>query len=115
MSRRPGYRMASALAGGLALIVAGLVVMYRAHADADPTPEAGPPSASASPSDSPSPVAQITTVDPTIAVRASVAGYLAGAGTHAALALLDEQTGDQVLYNESVRFETASVVKVDIL
>ncbi len=116
MARGPGYRLASALAGGLALVVAGLVVLYRAHADADPGADPAPsPSASPSPSDPPSPVAQITTVDPAIAVRASVAGYLAGAGTHAALALVDTQTGEQVLYNESVRFETASVVKVDIL
>jgi beta-lactamase class A len=105
--------MASALAGGLALIVAGVVVVYRARAAGDDATVAVP--VSSSPSVSTSPVAQITTVDPAIAVRAAVAGYLAGAGTHAALALLDQQTGEQVLYNESVRFETASVVKVDIL
>lgn len=68
-----------------------------------------PSSAAPSPSPSPSPV------DPTPQVRAKVAAYLKDSGDHAALALFDRVTGQEILYNGTVRFETASIVKVDIL
>jgi hypothetical protein len=103
----------------LAVLVAGLMIGYGARtvrAGAPPAPVQVAVSSVPDPSaGSPSPVAQIATVDPTIAVRASVAAYLAGAGIHAALAMVDKVTGQQVLYNESVPFETASIIKVDIL
>jgi hypothetical protein len=48
-------------------------------------------------------------------VRGQVASYLADRGRHAAVAALDLNTGAELTYNASVRFETASIVKVDIL
>ncbi|MBO0870170.1 MAG: serine hydrolase, partial [Micromonosporaceae bacterium] len=47
--------------------------------------------------------------------RGRVAAYLAGRGSHAAVAALDLSTGTTFAYNAAVRFETASIVKVDIL
>jgi beta-lactamase class A len=109
----------------MAIVVVLLVVGYaiRSGLTGDGVTGSMPASASASALDgastpaslTPSPVAQTSTVDPAVEVRDAVAAYLAGAGTHAALAVYDTDTGEQVLYNASVRFETASIVKVDIL
>lgn len=54
-------------------------------------------------------------VDSAAAARAQVAAYLAQYGPHTAFALLDLVTGDKILYRENSAFETASIVKVDIL
>jgi beta-lactamase class A len=74
----------------------------------------GVPPASVSASASPSPSAS-PSVDPGVAVRDDVAADLAQYGSHASFALLDQVTGEQILYQEDAAFETASVVKVDIL
>jgi beta-lactamase class A len=66
------------------------------------------PSATASPSPSPS-------IDPALAVRTQVAAYLAPYGSHTSFALLDQVTGEEILYHENTEFETGSIVKVDIL
>jgi beta-lactamase class A len=50
-----------------------------------------------------------------VAVRAQVAAYLVQYGSHASFALLDQVTGEEILYQENSAFETASIVKVDIL
>jgi beta-lactamase class A len=71
-------------------------------------------SASASGSESPSP-SPSPSADPAVTVRAEVAAYLAQYGSHASFALLDQVTGEEVLYQENTAFETASIVKVDIL
>jgi beta-lactamase class A len=127
--RRYGHRSALVASATLATLVAVLVVGYavRYRLTGKSVAASFPASASASASasragdtpspagDTPSPAARFTTADQAAAVRASVAAYLASAGTHAALALYDVATGEQVLYNESLRFETASIVKVDIL
>jgi beta-lactamase class A len=93
---------------GAVLIVYGLHLGWDSQS-AGASAGATPDSPSASPSPSPS------RIDPAIAVQASVAAYLASSGTHASLALLDQTTGEKIYYQESVQFETASIVKVDIL
>ncbi|GAA5188632.1 hypothetical protein GCM10023322_39750 [Rugosimonospora acidiphila] len=98
----------------IAIVLAGaMVIIYGVYAG----PGGQSASASgtttwggASPSPSPSPK-----VDPAIAVRAAVASYLGPSGTHAALALLDQDTGEKVLYQQDQQFDTASIIKVDIL
>jgi beta-lactamase class A len=72
------------------------------------------------PSASPSPSIAVLpppgpSVDPAVAVHAEVATYLAPYGSHASFALLDQATGEEVLYQENAEFETGSIVKVDIL
>lgn len=96
------------------VIVLGAVLLVVGYRGWGSTASAGSwvtPSASPSPSPSPSP----SKPDLAPQVRAAVASYLKGSGQHAALALFDQVTGAEVLYNETVRFETASIVKVDIL
>jgi beta-lactamase class A len=58
-------------------------------------------------------VAEVTE-DPQ-AVRAALASYLTSQGAHGAVAVLDRVTGARVSYNESIHFNTASIIKVDIL
>jgi hypothetical protein len=48
-------------------------------------------------------------------ISAQVRAYLARAGGHAALAVVDRTTGIRVAVNDTQRFKTASIVKVDIL
>lgn len=49
------------------------------------------------------------------ATYARLAAYLSGRGRRACLGIVDLRTGAQVLYNANLQFETASIVKVDIL
>ncbi|GIH16832.1 serine hydrolase [Rugosimonospora africana] len=120
MSRR-SQRIATTGAFVTPIVVATAVLMTANHSHASDmvaasAPSASAPSASApgspsaSPSASPSP-----SVDSAVAVRAQVAAYLAQYGSHASFALLDRVTGEKILYQETIPFETASIVKVDIL
>jgi beta-lactamase class A len=74
-----------------------------------PAGQPGAPSASPSVSPSGSP--------PVLApgAFAEIVTYLRDRGTHTAVAAQDLTTGATVLYNQSVGFHTASIVKVDIL
>jgi beta-lactamase class A len=114
MSRLSG-RPATIVAVVVAFVLAGaMLIVYGLHRGSGGM-DAGasgsdPIGDSPSPSPSPSPSA-----DPAIAVRAQVASYLASSGTHAALALLDQDTGEKLYYQESQQFDTASIIKVDIL
>jgi beta-lactamase class A len=114
---RPTARTASVGAALTALVLAGaMLIIYGLHLGWDSKSAVGADAASSSsPSASPSPSPSPSRIDPAIAVRASVAAYLASSGTHASLALLDQTTGEKIYYQESVQFETASIVKVDIL
>jgi beta-lactamase class A len=120
-AHKPALVASATTATLVVLLVLGYAVRFRLGDDGVTgsipwSPDASAlASGSAPDSHTPSPVAHTSTVDTTVAVRAAVAAYLASAGTHAALALYDTETGEQVLYNPSVRFETASIVKVDIL
>ena len=106
---------ATAVLLGATLLV-GYGMVHPKHASTTfvvPSPSATPISLpTASPS--PSPAAQVST-DPSAEVRAAVAQYLNAQGIHAAVAVLDRVTGATVTYNETVSFDTASIVKVDIL
>lgn len=114
MSRLAG-RPATLVAVVTALVLAGaMLIVYGLHRgnafgqDA----AAGSPFFSDGPSPSPSPSPK---PDPAIGIRAQVASYLASSGTHAALALLDQDTGEKIYYQENQQFNTASIIKVDIL
>jgi beta-lactamase class A len=74
---------------------------------------ASPAPASASPSPSPS----ASTVAPSTvsATYSHLSAYLSSRGKHAAAGIIDLTTGAKVMYNPSQQFETASIVKVDIL
>lgn len=72
------------------------------------SPPSTSPAASPSPSPSPSRTASA-------GIYAQVAAVLKSRGTHAAAGIVDLDTGEKVMYNPSVKFETASIVKVDIL
>jgi hypothetical protein len=67
---------------------------------------------SPSPSLSPSPTVD---QDAIAATQRSIQSYLASKGRHAAVGALDLVTGAQVVYNPTLQFETASIVKADIL
>ncbi|GIH16539.1 serine hydrolase [Rugosimonospora africana] len=113
MSRLVG-RPATLVAVVTALVLAGaMLIVYGLHrgTGGQQTAADGSPFFSDSPSPSPSP----SRPDPAISVRAQVASYLASSGTHAALALLDQDTGEKVYYQENQQFNTASIIKVDIL
>jgi beta-lactamase class A len=114
MSRLAG-RPATLVAVVTALVLAGAMLivygLHRGNGVGQNAAAVGPlvrDSPSPSPSPSPKP-------DPAIGVRAQVASYLASSGTHAALALLDQDTGEKVYYQEHQQFNTASIIKVDIL
>ncbi len=112
--------MATALIG--TLVVSGVLLTQAAPADptailpspADPTPTDPPPSPEPSPSPTMSPSAEVQP-DPTTAVRDALARYVASRRAHAGIAVLDRITGIALAYQDSTRFTTASVVKVDIL
>ena len=79
----------------------------------------GPPATSASvmqsspsPSPSPSPSVAASVIN---ATSTQLQNTLASRGKHAAAGIVDLKTGAQVLYNGDQQFETASIVKVDIL
>ncbi len=132
-SRRPGVLTSvgtTVLLG--ALLFATVLVRARGGpavatfvAPAGPSPTASAPgspsastSASASASAGATPGPSVTaspTADPTASVTAAVQGYLAGQGGYAALAVLDLTTGLGVSVNATAAFDTASIVKVDIL
>jgi beta-lactamase class A len=93
---------------GLALVAGYFVVTHRhsaAAAGPEPTMSAG---ASAVPSAKPSPT-------PDAQVRAQLAELLSAKGQYAAVGVLDRTTGARAVYNEQVSFQTASIVKADIL
>jgi beta-lactamase class A len=114
MSRLTGRAATIGAAITGVVLVGAILIVYGLHLGWDSQSAAqanGNQSSSPSPSPSPSP----SRVDPAIAVQAQVAQYLASSGTHASLALLDLTTGERIGYQDSVQFETASIVKVDIL
>ncbi len=95
---------------GIALVAGYLVISHRRSAAAaatDPEPTVSS-SASQSPTAAPSPTLNEQ-------VRASLAGYLSAKGKYAAVGVLDLTTGAKVVYNEQLSFQTASIVKADIL
>jgi beta-lactamase class A len=110
---------------GLAVLIVTLgssAVAFGVVRHKKPSPSANPSAAaslsssapaSASPSPSPSP----STVAPTAvsATYSHLAAYLSSRGKHAAAGIVDLNTGAKVMYNASQQFETASIVKVDIL
>lgn len=93
---------------GAALIGTYVVITYLRTPAAAGT--GGDPALTASSSPTPSP-------SPTVneQVRASLANYLSAKGQYAAVGVLDLTTGAQVVYNEQASFQTASIVKADIL
>jgi hypothetical protein len=99
---------------GVALIGGYFVVNHRQAANA-----AGPPpTADATPSAAPSSTASAPAgPDPALLaqVRTALAGQLSGKGSYAAVGVLDRVTGATVTYNEKASFQTASIVKADIL
>jgi hypothetical protein len=95
---------------GVALIGGYFLVNHRSSADAAPPVPAGDHPSSAAP-------ASPTGPDPAVAqqVRTTLAGQLSGKGRYAAVGVLDRVTGATVVYNETISFQTASIVKADIL
>jgi hypothetical protein len=92
---------------GSALIGGYFVVIHRQSAAAAPEPRVTS-SASPSPTAAPAPA-------PNERVRTQLAGLLSAKGQYAAVGVLDLTTGATVVYNERVSFQTASIVKADIL
>ena len=92
---------------GAALIGGYFVVIHRQSAAAAPEPRVTS-SASPSPTATPAPA-------PNEQVRTQLADLLSVKGQYAAAGVLDLTTGASVLYNERVSFQTASIVKADIL
>lgn len=116
MSRLSG-RMRSVGATVMTTVLAGAMVVGYATRNGTGLPDlaaVGVPPVSVSASVSPSPSAS-PSGDPAATVRDDVTADLAPYGSHASFALLDQVTGEQILYQEDTAFETASVVKVDIL
>ncbi len=79
-----------------------------------------PPSASPTTDPEPEPIATPSMAgqvlaDPAVPLRAAIDSYVTGRGAHLGVVVLDRVTGETLAYNDSVRFATASVVKVDIL
>ncbi|HKT05693.1 MAG TPA: serine hydrolase [Rugosimonospora sp.] len=99
-------------------------MFHHKKASASPQHSSAP---SPSPTPSPSPVASVSplaSASPTTGqaapenvsdVYSRLAAYLAPRGKHAAAGIVDLNTGARVLYNSGQQFETASIVKVDIL
>jgi Beta-lactamase enzyme family len=79
------------------------------------TPASGSPSISPSPSPAPSPTPSKVSPDTVAGTYTHLSAYLSSRGRHAAAGILDLRTGAQVTYNGGQQFETASIVKVDIL
>jgi hypothetical protein len=77
------------------------------------SPVAHASAAAASPSPIPSPSAQPPSL--VSATYSHLAAYLSSRGKHAAAGIVDLDSGVSVTYNASQQFETASIVKVDIL
>jgi Beta-lactamase enzyme family len=96
---------------GVALIGGYLVMNHRSSADAAAPQLTDDASSSAVASASP------TGPDPAVAeqVRTTLAGQLSAKGKYAAVGVLDRVTGATVVYNETISFQTASIVKADIL
>jgi len=78
----------------------------------DPSPSV---SLSASPSGSPSASAAIEAIDPSGPTQAALATYVSDQGVPLAAGVYDRTTGRQVLVGDGTQFQTASIVKVDIL
>lgn len=112
---------ATATAVALSLgLVAGY--SYVTHRDSTVDVVAAAPTGSASPTTDPEPepvatpsMAGQVLADPAVPLRAAIDGYVSSRGAHLGVVVLDRVTGETVAYNDSVRFDTASVVKVDIL
>jgi hypothetical protein len=83
-----------------------LGVVHGGKTDASRSPH------SPSPAPRPSSLAAASVINSTYAKLQTA---LASRGRHAAAGILDLKTGAQVLYNGDLQFETASIVKVDIL
>jgi beta-lactamase class A len=93
---------------GIALVAGYFVVTRRQSASA-----AGPePSMSGATSQSPTAKPSLT---PNAQVRAQLADLLSAKGQYAAVGVVDLVTGATVTYNEQASFQTASIVKADIL
>ena len=107
-----GAAVTTFVLAGAMLIVYGVVDRSGASAVAAATVPAASVSASPAPSASPS---ASPPVDAAAAVAGQVAAYLAPYGPHASFALLDQVTGEEVRYQQDTAFDTASIVKVDIL
>lgn len=88
---------------GTYVVIAHLRTPAAAGTDGGPTLPSSP-----SPTPTPSPTVNEQ-------VRASLANYLSAKGQYAAVGVLDLTTGAQVVYNEQASFQTASIVKADIL
>jgi beta-lactamase class A len=73
------------------------------------------PSVPQSPSAAPSPSPSTAAPNTVSATYSHLAAYLSSRGRHAAAGIVDLTTGAKVMYNSSQQFETASIVKVDIL
>jgi beta-lactamase class A len=71
--------------------------------------------APASPSPSPSPSPSQVPPETISGTYSQLSRYLSGRGRHAAAGIVDLKTGARVMYNANQQFETASIVKVDIL
>jgi len=129
MGRRPTSipKIAIVLVLCGALIAAWAVFEHRradaagsAGADAQPQPASAAPS---SPTASPSPsIVDVSPAgeappspDPVGIVRDALATSLSGEGHNVGVEVLDRVTGRTVGYQETLDFETASIVKVDIL
>jgi beta-lactamase class A len=95
---------------GIGLVASYLVITHlRSAAAAAPYVE---PTVSSSSSPAPTPKAS-PTVNET--VRAALATQLKSKGQYAAVGVVDRVTGAEVLYNEKASFQTASIMKADIL
>jgi beta-lactamase class A len=105
----------------LSWVLAGSYVLFSSqHASGDWVAAPNPSDAGATdpPDDPPSPSPSMVAangVDPSSTIRAALASYLASHKAHAGIAVLDRVTGATIAYNDTVRFNTASVVKMDIL
>lgn len=97
---------------GSGAVAFGVVHVGKKGANSTPTASGGTMLASASPSPSPSPSVAASVISATSAQLHTILG---SRDKHAAAGIVDLKTGGQVLYNDGVQFETASIVKVDIL
>jgi hypothetical protein len=113
---------------GLAVLIVTLgssavavgVVHHKKKVTTQAPPATGPsgaasPSAPAPSSAAPSPSPSAVVPNTVSATYTHLAAYLSSRGRHAAAGIVDLTTGARVLYNSSQQFETASIVKVDIL